>query len=385
VRIGDVQPRFPIVNAASSTFVTQSLRIPLTADSNQVTNVVAAPDLSMTKEHTPDFVAGGTSTLRLVVSNVGNLASDGSTVTVTDTLPAGFASFANPVGDGWSCSTSDRTITCTRSGALAQGASFPPIFIDVTVADPAPASIVNTATVSGGGDANPDNNTATDVGGAAQQADVQITKTATPGTVLSGQTVQFTLTVLNAGPSTAAGVTVDDPLGGDYRDVVATPSRGTCTTAVRCSLGALARGESATITISATVLANNTTLSNTATVASPTPDPAPANNEASASIDVPPTADLRLTKTPSTTTPTPGLENGLAYTIVATNDGPSVASGVVINDELPPDFTPTAVSGPAGFTCTTEATAVVCSGGTIATGASATLTVTARCLRRPHR
>ena len=59
--------------------MTQSLRIPLTADSNQVTNVVAAPDLTLTKLHSPDFVAGGDSTIRIVVSNVGNLPSDGST------------------------------------------------------------------------------------------------------------------------------------------------------------------------------------------------------------------------------------------------------------------------------------------------------------------
>ena len=58
VRIGDVQPRFEIVNAAAATYVTQSLRIPLTADSNLVTNVVAAPDVTLTKRHSPEFVAG---------------------------------------------------------------------------------------------------------------------------------------------------------------------------------------------------------------------------------------------------------------------------------------------------------------------------------------
>jgi uncharacterized repeat protein (TIGR01451 family) len=194
--------------------------------------------------------------------------------------------------------------------------------------------------------------------------------------VLSGQSVRFTLTVFNAGPSTAQAVTVNDPLGADYRDVVATPSSGTCTTVVTCSLGDVARGESVTITIDATVTANATTLTNVATVGSTTPDPAPANNDASASIVVPPTADLRLTKTPSTTSPTPGQVNGLTYTIVATNAGPSAATGVVISDGLPPDFTPTTISAPAGFACATVAATVVCSGGTIAAGASATLTVT---------
>ena len=349
VRIGDVQPRFEIVNAAAATYVTQSLRIPLTADSNPVTNVVAAPDVTLTKRHSPEFVAGSVSTIRIVVSNVGNLPTDGSTITVTDPLPDAFTSFANAGGDGWACSIPARTLVCTRSGALADGDSFPPIFIDVALPDPAPASVINTVSVAGGGDVNPDNNTASDVGGTAQAADLRITKIATPSTVLSGATVRFLLTVVNDGPSTAQAVIVDDPLGADYRDATATPSVGSCTAAVRCSLGDLARGESATITIDATIAANATTLTNTATVESPTPDPAPGNNTASASVVVPATADVRLTKTPSTTTPTPGLPNGLTYTIVATNAGPSAATGVVISDGVPADFTPDGDHRPAGL------------------------------------
>ena len=376
VRIGGVQPRFEIVNAAAATYVTQSLRIPLTADSNPVTNVVAAPDVTLTKRHSPEFVAGSVSTIRIVVSNVGNLPTDGSTITVTDPLPDAFTSFANAGGDGWACSIPARTLVCTRSGALADGDSFPPIFIDVALPDPAPASVINTVSVAGGGDVNPANNTATDVGGTAQAADLRITKIATPSTVLSGATVRFTLTVVNDGPSTAQAVIVDDPLGADYRDAIANPSVGSCTAAVRCALGDLARGESATIVIDAAVAANATTLTNTATVESPTPDPAPGNNTASASVVVPATADVRLTKTPSTTTPTPGQPNGLTYTIVATNAGPSAATGVVISDGVPADFTPAVITGPPGFACSTVAATIVCSGGTIAAGASATLTVT---------
>ena len=376
VRIGDVQPRFEIVNAAAATYVTQSLRVPLTADSNLVTNVVAAPDVTLSKRHSPEFVAGSVSTIRIVVSNVGNLPSDGSTITVTDPLPDAFASFANAGGDGWACSIPARTLVCTRSGALGDGDSLPPIFIDVTLPNPAPASIINTASVAGGGDVNPDNNTATDVGGTAQAADLRITKTATPSTALSGQTLRFTLTVSNDGPSTAQAVTVSDPLGADYRDATATASVGSCTAAVQCSLGDLAPGESATITIDATIAANATTLTNTATVSSPTPDPTPGNNTASATVVVPPTADVRLTKTPSTMTPTPGQPSGLTYTIVATNAGPSAATGVVISDGVPADFTPSVITGPAGFACSTVAATIVCSGGTIAAGSSATLTVT---------
>ena len=187
------------------------------------------------------------------MSNVGNLPTDGSTITVTDPLPDAFTSFANAGGDGWACSIPARTLVCTRSGALADGDSFPPIFIDVTLADPAPASIINTVSVAGGGDVNPDNNTATDVGGTAQAADLRITKIAAPSTVFSGAD----------GPVHAHGLqrrTVDRAGRDRQRSAAARttatpprrPSVGSCTAAVQCSLGDLARGESATITIDAT-------------------------------------------------------------------------------------------------------------------------------------
>ena len=55
-----------------------------------------------------------------------------------------------------------RDLTCTRSDALAAGASYPPITLTVSIAATAPNSVSNTATVSGGGDTNPTNNSGTD-------------------------------------------------------------------------------------------------------------------------------------------------------------------------------------------------------------------------------
>src|SRR5438552_813971 len=63
-------------------------------------------------------------------------------------------------GSGWSCDVP--TLTCTLSDALAASASFPSITLTVNVAANAPASVTNTATVSGGGDTNAANNTASD-------------------------------------------------------------------------------------------------------------------------------------------------------------------------------------------------------------------------------
>ena len=80
-------------------------------------------------------------------------------MTVVDTLPAGLTATAVS-GTGWSCTLA--TLTCTRSDALAAGASYPAVTVTVNVASTAPASVTNTATVSGGGDANGANNSASD-------------------------------------------------------------------------------------------------------------------------------------------------------------------------------------------------------------------------------
>ena len=96
-------------------------------------------------------------------------------MTVSDPFPAGsFSSIANAGGAGWNCTINGLTLTCSRSDALAGNDAYPPILVDATVADPAPATIVNTATVSGGGS---DPASASDGGGANGLADVSLSKT----------------------------------------------------------------------------------------------------------------------------------------------------------------------------------------------------------------
>jgi hypothetical protein len=90
-------------------------------------------------------------------------------VTVTDTLPTGLTATAI-AGSGWTCTLA--TLTCTRTDVVAAGASYPAITLTVNVATSAPASVTNTATVSGGGDTNPANNTASDVTPIGPSADI---------------------------------------------------------------------------------------------------------------------------------------------------------------------------------------------------------------------
>ncbi len=87
------------------------------------------------------------------------------------------------------------TATCTRSDALAPGASYPPITLTVNVAPTAPPAAVNSAVVTGGNDGNSANNTVTDPTTIILGPDLTITKTAT-GSFTQGQTgAGYTLTV----------------------------------------------------------------------------------------------------------------------------------------------------------------------------------------------
>ncbi|MES4890165.1 hypothetical protein [Streptomyces sp. NPDC096012] len=120
----------------------------------QVCNTVAVPptpaQLSITKTHSGTFAQGGTGTYTLTVSNASNAGTTSGTVTVTDTLPAG-VTFGNATGNGWTCSEASGTVTCTRSDALAPGASYPPITLTVNITSGAACTFTNSATVSGGG------------------------------------------------------------------------------------------------------------------------------------------------------------------------------------------------------------------------------------------
>jgi uncharacterized repeat protein (TIGR01451 family) len=367
-------PGQQIVNQATATFLGQTLGIPFTDTSPRTTNTVAAPALTIAKSHTGGFVGGEATTFTLAVSNAGNLATDGSTVTVTDPFPASsFSALANAGGDGWNCSIADLTLTltCTRSDALAAGASYPPILVDATVQESTPATVANTATVAGGGSAP---STGSDGGGASGLADLSITKTVQPAVVPNGGQVTYALNVQNAGPSAAQDVTVSDPVDtGSFRNVAAQSTQGTCDATVSCSLGTVDANSTVTITITATVTARDTTLLNTATVSSPTPDPHLANNTASASVLVPGSADLSVAKTGSLGP----IEGGAdSYTITVTNHGPDPATGVVVNDPLPPQFTATGATGATCSPLPTTGGTLVCTLGTMAANDTVTITIT---------
>ncbi len=140
----------------------------------------------------------------LTVSNAGSAPTDGSTVTVADTMPAGFT----PVtisGSGWNCTLG--TLTCTRNDVLGASASYPMITITLNVAGNAGPSLTNTATVSGGGDATPGNDTASNTVAVTQASSQTLTGVVSNKTGAQNARV-WAVTVTNTAASAAASAQI---------------------------------------------------------------------------------------------------------------------------------------------------------------------------------
>ena len=119
-------------------------------------------------------------------------------VTVTDALPAGLTATAIS-GTGWTCTLG--SLSCNRTDALGASASYAPVTVTVNVAANAPASVTNNATVSGGGELNTANDSASDPTTIGNGPDLIVTKTHS-GNFTQGQTgAQYTITVKNTGGS----------------------------------------------------------------------------------------------------------------------------------------------------------------------------------------
>ena len=239
------------------------------------------PDLTIAKSHSGSFVRGATGTYTITVSNISLDAASSGLVTVSDTLPGGLTPTA-AAGTGWSCLVAGQTVTCTRSDALGALSNYPAITITVSVAQAAAASLLNTATVSGGNELNTANDTASDITAIVSSSDLGITKTASPNPIKQGNVLTYTLTVTNTGPTNATNVTVTDTLPSTVSYISATPSQGSCSQAggtVTCLLGTMNSGGSATITILATAVTPSSAV-NTASVTADQPDPDSSNNTA---------------------------------------------------------------------------------------------------------
>ncbi len=272
---------------------------------------------------------GDTITYTIRVTNAG--PDDATGVTVQDILPTqvSFQSFSATQG-------SYDPITNTWTVGTVANATTETLTITVLVISSNPQA--NTASISHSDQFDPDTANNSDTASVnPQEANLELTKTVDDPTPNVGDTINFTVTLTNNGPSGATDVQVSDLLPAGLTLVNFNPSQGTYNSGTGLwDVGNLANGAQATLTFEARVVSSSAQ-TNIATIShSDQLDPNTGNNTGSAT-ETPQQADLQITKTVSNATPPVGAV--VTFTVTLTNNGPSTATGVQVSDLLPPGLT----------------------------------------------
>ena len=351
---------------------------------------IPSANLRVSKSDSPDpVIAGEELFYEVTVTNDGPDPAFG--VVVTDQLP----NQVDYLSDNDSCTLGlGNKLTCDL-GDLANGASrtirIKTRVQSTTVENEADGTlrIDNTASAASVSvDSDPSNNTAVETTFVQDSADLQVTKVCEPGTTLqAGQTGICTVYVDNVGPSSARSLTLTDTNNseGTFTIGSATPSAGSCSktaTVVTCTLNKLRAAsvtESGRWSVAIEVSAEEALeIDDVARVRSETPDPNTGNNQQQDTIVVSAAADLELSKS-GPASAIAGTQ--MTYTLDLTNNGPSTATGVVIEDVLPAAVSIVSVSGTGGATCNggipgNAGVPTTCSFGNVAKNGTRSMTVT---------
>ncbi len=324
----------------------------------------AAPDLTITKSHTGNFTQSQNSAnYNITVTNSGDAGvASGATVTVTDTMPASGLTATSINGSGWSCTQPSGP--CQRFGGntvLAAGASYPLLTLIVDVAPNAPASVTNTVAVSGGGEVNTANDTASDPTTIGAGPDFKITKSHVGNFTQSQNSANFTITVTNIGTGAAQSgntVTVTDTFPAALTATSINGSGWSCTQpSGPCQrFGGnvvLAAGASyPDITLIVDVPPNAPASVTNNVAVSGGGELNTANNTASDTVTIGAGPDFKITK--SHVGNFTQSQNSANFTITVTNIGTGAAQSgntVTVTDTFPAALTATSING-SGWSCT---------------------------------
>ncbi|MEI6575201.1 MAG: Ig-like domain-containing protein, partial [Bacteroidota bacterium] len=240
---------------------------------------VEISDLAIVKTvNNPTPFAGNNVIFTLVVTNNGPSAATG--ITVTDVLTSGYTYVSNttPTVGSFTYSSGIWNIASLANGGTAT--------LTITATVNISGNYTNTATVGTPNQTDRDlsNNTSSVTPSVSVQADLSITKTHDTDPVILGQSMTYTLTVTNNGPSQAANPEItDNPLPVALSSVQYSPDYGNTwytgwpgTYSIGSPLNA---GSSFVIYIRGNVSLNQcSSFNNIASVSSTTTDPNSANN-----------------------------------------------------------------------------------------------------------
>ena len=243
----------------------------------------------------------------------------------------------NPLTGVWSGISlpSNGVVTLTISGQVSPNTVASNILSSVTVTPP--PGVADTVTT---------NNSATATNSVVQSADLAMTISDGVTNVHQGDTLTYTITAINLGPSTLTSIIVSNSLSAFLTNFTLAPSEGYYNPANGVWSGlSLSAGDSATLTLQATVLNNVTGLFTnftTGSVPSGVTDPVLTNNTAS-DVDVAlATPDVAIFKIGPASV---YAGTNYTYTISVTNFGFATASNIIPSDVLPTNVTFVSASG----------------------------------------
>ncbi len=352
-----------------------------TPASDSETTTVETPigpvsDLSISKDDQSEPVlAGENVTYDITVTNNG--PSVATNVRVLELVPAGTTALSltasNPDADDEDCSLGG---SCYL-GTMQVGTVATITVVLQVNPDFQGSSLTNTASVSADqADDDPSDNIASDDTAITTEADLSIEKVDLTDPVYAGDVLLYQISISNSGPSDAQAVVVTDTVPTNTTFSGASPECSLSSGDVVCSLPSLAAGASRSFWVEVRVnedVPDGNLISNTATVDSDTEDPIGGDNTDFTSTtvyqpDLNPT-DLVISKDSSPDPVTAG-EN-LTYNLTVTNNGPAVASNVLVVDALPSGVTFVSADASQGI-CNSG---VTCDLGDLAVSASATITI----------
>ena len=366
-------------NSASTTVTLRALAANLTLTKTKVSPTGAAAQ-------------GGTVSFTIAVKNTGPADSTG-TLTLTDTLPPELRdATASASGTGWSCAqdsgyASNGQLVCTRSTAIANGATS-----NITVTTKAQNSNgtftnnVGLACSGGclpGGSAAPASATVV-VTMTGNSVDLEVTSvSASPNPVQAGNDLTYTIQVKNNdGTNSATNVHVTNPVSNYVGTPTATWTNsgggsGSCTLnsgTFDCDIGTLLASGTATVTVTVKPSVTGSRSDTAYIYSTDVGDPNTANNSNSTNSIVNADADVTAG---ITATGTKVAGTNLTYTLSATNNGPSAATGVTLTSSAVPAGMDV-VTVPAGCSFDSGTRVVSCSVGGLSNGQTMNYTLVLR-------
>lgn len=355
-----------VINSQNNT----SLTVEFVSEGPEVIgNDYAIDDVSLNEIQVPEFIP--VKTVDRQTANVGETVNFTVTLTNTCQSPLTNVSFQDTVPNGLSF-VPGSVVVNTASNPQANpniGFALPDVpgggtvtvrFAATVDAIPTPNPALNRANINysyspveGGipGDFNVTSNEAPVQVGTL--ADLLVIKTARPSPVQPGETLTYTVTVANEGPSPAINAVLTDNIPAVLSNVEYSTNGGASFSpwSSPLLLGTLAAGASRTILIRGTVSPSAVgKIVNTAVVNSDTPDPNPDNNTDTNRTDIGTgnMADISVSKSAQPAAVVPGAL--LSYTVIVTNNGPDSAQDVILYDEAPPELSNVEFSVDGGAT-----------------------------------